>query len=101
MTEIYTIPEPDQLADADVRYHRYDFTYPDGPHNAETLLVEPGTNQLYIVTKVDKGAGGIYSAPPSPSRQATTKLTKLAPAPARTFSHVPFLPHGQRTILAT
>jgi hypothetical protein len=101
MIEIYTIPEPDQLADGDVRYHRYDFTYPDGPHNAETLLVEPGTNQLYIVTKVDKGAGAIYAAPPAPSREGTNELTKLAPAPAGTFTDGTFLPDGQRVVLRT
>jgi hypothetical protein len=101
MIEIYTIPEPDELADADVRYHRYDFTYPDGPHNAETLLVEPGTNQLYIVTKVDKGAGAIYAAPPAPSRQGTNELTKLAPAPAGTFTDGTFLSDGQRVVLRT
>jgi hypothetical protein len=101
MIEIYTIPEPDQLADADVRYHQYDFTYPDGPHNAETLLVEPGTNQLYIVTKVDKGAGAIYAAPPAPSRQGTNGLTKFAPAPAGTYTDGTFLPDGQRVVLRT
>ena len=99
--EIYTIPEPDQLGDAEnVSYHRYDFTYPDGAHDAETLLVEPGTNQLYIVTKSAKG-GGIYAAPPAPSRAGTNELTKLAPAPAGLFTDGTFLPDGQRVVLRT
>ena len=60
MIEIYTIQEPESLEDNDsVKYHRFDFTYPDGPHDAETLLIEPGTNQLYIVTKATKGTGAI------------------------------------------
>ncbi|MEU4608092.1 hypothetical protein AB0F43_34355 [Kribbella sp. NPDC023972] len=101
MIEIYTIPEPDKLGDAgNVPYHRYDFTYPDGAHDAETLLVEPGTNQLFIVTKSTKG-GAIYAAPPSPSRQGTNKLTKLAPAPAGVFTDGTFLPDGQRVVLRT
>ncbi|MGW1344923.1 hypothetical protein ACWCOV_28030 [Kribbella sp. NPDC002412] len=100
--EIYTIPEPAELADnTNVTYHRYDFTYPDGAHDAETLLVEPGTNQLFIVTKSTKGAGAIYAAPPSPSRQGTNELTKLAPAPAGTFTDGTFLPDGQRVVLRT
>jgi hypothetical protein len=99
--EIYTIPEPDALEDANVRYHRYDFEYPDGAHNAETLLVEPGTNQLYIVTKAEKGLGGIYAAPPDPSREGTNELTKLAPAPTGTFTDGTFLPDGQRVVLRT
>ncbi|MEV0291125.1 hypothetical protein AB0H36_43935 [Kribbella sp. NPDC050820] len=100
--EIYTIPEPADLADnTNVTYHRYDFTYPDGAHDAETLLVEPGTNQLFIVTKSSKGAGSIYAAPPAPSRQGTNELTKLAPAPAGTFTDGTFLPDGQRVVLRT
>jgi hypothetical protein len=81
--EIYTIPEPETLEDeSNVKYRRYDFTYPDGAHDAETLLIEPGTSQLYIVTKAVKGTGTIYAAPPAPSREGTNDLTKLAAAPA-------------------
>jgi len=101
MIEIYTIPEPDKLGDAgNVSYHRYDFKYPDGAHDAETLLVEPGTNQLFIVTKSAKG-GAIYAAPPAPSREGTNELTKLAPAPPGVFTDGTFLPDGQRVVLRT
>jgi hypothetical protein len=100
--EIYTIPEPDELEDeSNVKYHRYDFTYPDGAHDAETLLIEPGTSQLYIVTKVLKGAGDIYAAPPNPSREGTNDLTKLAPAPTGVITDGTFLPDGQKAVLRT
>jgi hypothetical protein len=36
-------------------------TYPDGRHNAETLLVEPETGDIYIVTK-DKARSRLYRA---------------------------------------
>jgi hypothetical protein len=102
MIEIYTITEPDSLRDSDnVKYHRLDFTYPDGPHDAETLLVEPGTNQLYIVTKTTKGTGAIYAAPPAPARQGTNELSKLAPAPSGVITDGTFLPDGQRVVLRT
>ncbi|MFI5730700.1 hypothetical protein ACIA49_11315 [Kribbella sp. NPDC051587] len=101
MIEIYTIPEPGALEDAEnVRYHRYDFTYPDGAHDAETLLVQPETNQLFIVTKAAKGAA-IYATPATPSREGTNKLTKLAPAPTGIFTDGTFLPDGQRAVLRT
>ncbi|HEY3561964.1 MAG TPA: hypothetical protein VGL05_31070 [Kribbella sp.] len=99
--EIYTIPEPEELQDADVKYHQYDFKYPDGAHDAETLLIEPGTSQLYIVTKALKGTGAIYSAPPAPTRQGTNELSKLAPAPAGVITDGTFLPDGQRVVLRT
>ncbi|MEU8224628.1 hypothetical protein [Kribbella sp. NPDC048915] len=100
--EIFTIPEPDELTDeANVKYHRYDFTYPDGAHDAETLLIEPGSNQLYIVTKAIKGTGAIYAAPASPSYEGTNDLTKLAPAPSGVITDGTFLPDGQRVVLRT
>jgi hypothetical protein len=38
--------------------------YPDGPHNAEALLVHPSTGDLYIVTKTADGAGVYKLAAP-------------------------------------
>lgn len=63
---------------APVAYKSYDFSYPDGPHDAETLLVD-GTGRLFIVTKGAKG--GIYAAPASPSRQGVNKLERVGDAP--------------------
>jgi len=40
-------------------------TYPDGPHNAETLLVDPVRGDLLIVTRAEDGRSGIYRAPVS------------------------------------
>ena len=36
-------------------------SYPDGPHNAETLFVDPATSDLYIVTKASSRAA-VYVA---------------------------------------
>jgi hypothetical protein len=100
--EIYTIPEPETLADqSNVKYHQFDFKYPDGAHDAETLLIEPGTSQLYIVTKAVKGTGAIYAAPPAPSREGTNDLSKLAPAPSGVITDGTFMPDGQRVVLRT
>lgn len=65
--------------DQPVVYKAYDFTYPDGAHDAETLLVD-GDGRLFIVTKGAKAA--IYAAPRSPSRLAVNELTKVGSAPA-------------------
>ncbi len=35
--------------------------YPDGSHNAETLIVHPTTGDLYIVTKTEDGHSGVYA----------------------------------------
>jgi len=54
---------------------RYRFTYPDGAHDAESLLVQPGTNRIFIVSKA--AGGGIYSAPAKPSTTTVNTLTKI------------------------
>lgn len=60
-------------------YKAYDFSYPDGPHDAETLLVD-GDGKLFIVTKGD--SAGIYAAPSSPSRQGVNALERVGDAPS-------------------
>lgn len=68
-----------ELGERPVLYMAYDFVYPDGPHDAETLLVDHH-GRLFIVTK---GAeGGIYAAPRAPSRQGTNLLERVGDAPA-------------------
>lgn len=55
--------------------------YPDGKHNAEALLVHPQTGDLYIVTKKQDGAAGVYkltaAALREPRVQTLVKVTDL------------------------
>lgn len=81
---VYLLYSP-QPSNGTVLYHAYDFSYPDGPHDAKTLLVSPG-GQLYLVTKGPHG--GIYQAPAEPSRSQVNTLTRVAAAP-------PFVTDGQ------
>jgi hypothetical protein len=50
--------------------------YPDGPHDAETLIVDPATGDLYIVTKRD-ARSRIYRAAYPQSTTTTTTLMYL------------------------
>src|SRR6185312_841476 len=38
---LYRLPEPAKLGSAELTPEALPFVYPDGPHNAETLLVHP------------------------------------------------------------
>lgn len=49
-------------------------SYPDGRHNAETLLVHPATGDLYIVTKVGGEAAKVYKAKAPLSVRVVTRL---------------------------
>lgn len=42
---------------------RFPFSYPDGFHDAETLLVHPTTGHVYVVTKANNGTSGVYRFP--------------------------------------
>jgi hypothetical protein len=80
-----------------VSYHAYDFRYPDGPHNAETLLVNE-SGRLFIVTKGQDGA--IYAGPKKPDRQGINKLKKVGSAPSDVTDGT-FLPGGDKIALLT
>jgi hypothetical protein len=80
-----------------VTYNAYDFRYPDGPHNAETLLVN-NSGRLFIVTKGWKAA--IYEAPAKPDRQGVNELEKVGSAPSNVTDGT-FLPGGETIALLT
>ena len=48
---IYRFPEPSVTADSVSQVDQIRFVYPDGPHDAEAILVEPGTLDIFIITK--------------------------------------------------
>lgn len=60
-------------------FRSWDFAYPDGPHDAETLLVDK-SGRIHIVTK--EATGGIYQAPKQLRTNGVNQLTRVADAPA-------------------
>lgn len=66
----------------------YELKYPDGAHDAEALLVRPGTLRIYIVTKVTNGPGHIYVAPKNLSQRHVNRLKKIGKAPSGTTDGV-------------
>jgi hypothetical protein len=63
---VHRIREPAELVDQVVRARTYRFTYPDGSHDAEALMADPTSGQLWVVTK--KLARGTMYALPDPLR---------------------------------
>jgi hypothetical protein len=64
---VYRAPEPDLAAAPNggviERVERIALRYPDGAHDAETLMVDPLTRDLFIVTKeIVAGDSGVYRA---------------------------------------
>ena len=55
----------------------YRFTYPDGPHDAEALLVDPRDGRIWIATK-DVFGGGLYRAPSLSADRSRNELELVA-----------------------
>ncbi len=79
---------------------RYRLAYPDGPRDAETLLVQPRTQRVFVVSKSVFG-GTVYAAP----RRLRTgdrpnRLTAFAQVPGLVTDGA-FLPDGRHVVLRT
>src|SRR5829696_6049840 len=68
---VYRVPEPTAVPGASGAGHAETqpssllrFRYPDKPHNAESLLVNPQTGELYVLTKRIDGPASIFRLQP-------------------------------------
>jgi hypothetical protein len=91
--------EPEVLTSTELPSTTYRLRYPDGPHNAEALLVEPRSHRVYVVTKQATGAK-IYAAPADLSASKVNALVPLQVAPP-IISGGDFAPTGGAFVLRT
>src|SRR4029079_4010028 len=91
--------EPASLGDTTVGATWYRFTYPDGPHDAEALLVGPD-GRLLIAPKGISGQG-LYQAPRElvTQDQGSNQLHRIASVPSLVTDGA-YLPDG-RFVLRT
>ncbi len=85
---VYRFPEPAVLSGARTSSQAHPvltatpeafcYVYPDGPHNAESLLVHPKTGRIYIVAKNANGRDGVYVFPLPLDPKRVVTLAKLA-----------------------
>lgn len=79
---VYRVPEPDAAADTSAPAEAFHATYPDGPHDAEALLIAPD-GRIHIVTKGNSGPIALYRFPVDLRAGSTTKLERVGSAGAR------------------
>lgn len=83
--KIYRVPEPRVDANQSPAYvkisdfNTIELVYPDGPHNAETLMVDPLTKDLYIVTKEEPSRVCRAAYPQSTSDTITLEYVAKLP----------------------
>jgi glucose/arabinose dehydrogenase len=73
---IYRVPEPTTVSGTARVDAVITATYPDGAHDAETLLASPD-GRLYIVTKGDNSDIALYRFPADPKPGATVRLERV------------------------
>jgi hypothetical protein len=94
---VYRAAEPARLGDATVPVRRYRLRYPDGPRDAEALLVDPRSNRLYVTSKEDAG-GGLYRAPARLRSDRVNLLRRVGRVPPLVTDGA-FSPDGRLLVL--
>lgn len=86
--KVYRIPEPHiekthtSTADTIQQVDIIEFVYPDGPRDAETLMIDPLTKGIYVVSKRDEYEH-IYRVPFPQSTSEVTTLEKTGNLPIK------------------
>jgi len=90
---------PAGRGDRDVReeVETYDLVYPDGPHDAETLLSVPGSGRLVVVTKGVFG-GQVMLAPERLDPDGPNRLREVGAGPAIATDGA-FWPDGRHLVV--
>ncbi|WP_395745934.1 hypothetical protein [Prosthecobacter sp.] len=119
--QVYQIPEPGVNAPGKAVEETetgapqlWRANYPDGSHNAESLLVHPLTRRLYILTKSEDGRSALYAFPQPLQPNVSMVLEKVTNLTFPTLIRVGkrphdncmttaacFAPDGSRMVVAT
>jgi hypothetical protein len=119
--QIYQIEEPVLPPPAEAAHEVesakpqvWHLSYPDGPHNAEGLLVHPVTGRLYIITKREDGRSVLYAAPEELRKDKAMVMEQVVqlsfppkirvgkrPKDASQVTAAEFSPDGRRLVVAT
>jgi hypothetical protein len=95
--QLIVIQEPEVLVTSTVPATTYQLRYPDGPQDAEALLVDPDSDRVYLVTKDDE-EGRVYQAPAELDENAVNVLREVGTAPPA-ISGGDFSPDGSLVVL--
>jgi hypothetical protein len=102
---LYRLPEPEQLVDATLSVEPLAFTYPDGPQNTESLVIDVRSGRLAVITKTPDSLGNVYALDglrPNETVKATKLGTLRAPQDVdRLTTGAALHPSGERLLLRT
>jgi len=96
---LYALPEPGPGAHS-VTARRYPIAYDNGPRDAETLLINPRTNDKYLVSKKLSG-GELFGIPGSLKADEVNDLTEQVDNLPILATDGAFTPDGRYAVLRT
>jgi hypothetical protein len=95
---VYRVPEPATMRSQTLRATAFRLKYSGGARNAESVLIDPRTNRLYIVSKLLTGA--LYAAPARLKTSGFNMLRKVGAAPP-IATDAAFAPGGRTFVIRT
>lgn len=102
---VASVPEPERLDGRTLQLQPEPFRYPDGARNAESLVVDPRSAALYVVTKSIEGLGEVFRLDDLTAKDGgRAVLVATLPAPsafARLTTAADAHPSGERVLLRT
>ena len=97
---IYRFPEPSATIDTVNTWDQLKFNYPDGSHDAEAILVDNNSKDIYIITKTDI-ISGIYKFPYPQSTSSVSTVTLVGSLPFSGVTSAASSPSGDELLIKT
>lgn len=97
---IYRFVEPGTTADTVSDCDKIAFQYPDGAHDAEAILVDNGTKDIYIITKQDKPSR-IYKLSYPQTIGSVNTAVSIGSLPFTGVTGASFSPDGKEIVIKT
>ncbi len=97
---IYRLEEPAAATDTVQQVDRIAFFYPDGSHNAEAILVDPDTKDIYIITKTDLHSK-LFKLTYPYSTKVMNEVTEVGTLPYNYAVSAALAPNGRELVVKT
>lgn len=97
---IYRFPEPASLSTPISQVERINFQYPDGPRDAEAVLVDPLTRDIYIISKPENRVRLYRLKYPQNSNEVAT-AEALGEIPLSVVTGAAISPDGTEILIRT
>jgi hypothetical protein len=95
---VVRVAEPRRIGSRSISGTTFELVYPDGPHNAEAMMIRPKSGRLYVITK-NRVSGTIYRAPSTLDPDRPNVMTKVVEGVPNGLSGAEFARQDGRFVL--